>query len=102
MSTAATKHPRMLIFATIVAIVGTAFAAEQAPTKAAEPSQRAREQMAKMHEEMATCLRSDRKFADCRTQMHQHCMNTMGEKGCPMMGADMQHRKREPAPADQQ
>jgi hypothetical protein len=33
--------------------------------------------------------------------MHQRCMKSMGEKGCPMMGAGMQHRKREPAATDQ-
>jgi hypothetical protein len=100
MNTRARKRARVLIVAMTIALAGSAFAAEQAPTKGAEPSKQAREQMAKMHEEMAACLRSAKSFADCQTQMHQRCMTAMGEKGCPMMGAGMQHRMREPASAD--
>jgi uncharacterized protein HemX len=101
MSTAANKRTLILIVAMSIAAVGSAFAAEQAPTKGTEPSQQAREQMAKMHEEMAACLRSEKSFADCQTQMHQRCMTALGAKGCPMMGAGMQRWNREPASTDQ-
>jgi hypothetical protein len=101
MNTAASKRLRTLIVAMALAVAGSALAAEQAPTKVAEPSKPTRDQMAKMHEEMAACLRSEKSFADCQTQMHQRCMKTMGETGCPMMGQGMQYRKREPASADQ-
>lgn len=101
MNTHAGKRAGILIGAMIVAAVaGSASAADQAPTSA-EPSKQAREQMAKMHEEMAACLRSEKSFEDCQNQMHQHCMKAMGEKGCPMMGTGMQHRMRAPASTDQ-
>jgi hypothetical protein len=102
MNTASRIRTRVLVAAMMLALAGSAFAAEPAPTKSAEPSKQAREQMAKMHEEMAACLRSDKAFADCRTQMHEHCMTTMGEKGCPMMGAGMQHGKPQPPTTDKQ
>lgn len=86
----------------MLALVGNAFAAEQAPTRGSEPSRQAREQMAKMHEEMAACLRSEKSFADCQGQMHARCTTAMGEKGCPMMGSGMQHRKPQPPSTDKQ
>jgi hypothetical protein len=44
-----------------------------------------RERMAKMHEEMAKCLRSDKNWEDCHKQMMRNCpMVRNGE--CVMMG----------------
>src|SRR5512138_2567947 len=103
MNTASRTRTRILVTGLMLALVGSAFAADPAPTKTAEPSKQTREQMAKMHEEMAACLRSDKAVADCRTQMHEHCMATMGANGCPMMGAGMgagMHRKPEPPATD--
>jgi hypothetical protein len=102
MNTPARKRARILVVGMTLALIGGAFAAEQPPAKSAAPSQQTREQMAKMHEQMAACLRSDKAFADCQSQMHQQCMAAMGEKGCPMMGAGMQHGKPAPASTDKQ
>src|SRR5688572_31307964 len=71
--------------------VVTAFAADEPATPPA-PSKQMREQMASMHEKMATCLRSDKPFADCRSEMQASCKSMMGEQGCPMMGMGMLDR----------
>lgn len=54
-----------------------------------EWSKEQREHMAKMHETMATCLRSNKSMKDCRAEMKTSCQEMGGEK-CPMMG---QHGK---------
>lgn len=96
MNTFFANRTRLLIAGTMISLVTIAFAAEQAPPEGSEPSKQAREQMAKMHEEMAACLRSAKSFAACQTQTHERCMTTMGDKGCPMMGSGMQqHRHRD-------
>lgn len=100
MNITAGKRARILVVGMTVAFVAGAFAAEQAPTKGAEPSKQAREQMATMHEQMAACLRSEKTFADCQSQMHQRCMTVMAEKGCPMMGAGMRRGKPEATSVD--
>lgn len=43
-----------------------------------------RENMAKMHEDMASCLRSTKTPMQCRADMKASCQ-TMGKNGCPMM-----------------
>lgn len=102
MNTIAGKSARILGVGIMLALVGGAFAAGPAPNQGAEPSKQAREQMAKMHEEMAACLRSEKSFATCQTQMRERCMTTMGNTGCPMMGAGMQHGKPQPPATDKQ
>lgn len=47
-----------------------------------------RESMAKAHEQMASCLRTDKPLRDCRTEMMSSCKSTMGAEGCPMMMMD--------------
>ena len=42
--------------------------------------------MASVHQEMATCLRSDRPISECRAEMLKSCSQMMGEGACPMMG----------------
>jgi hypothetical protein len=95
--------PRILLAGIMLALAGGALAAEDT-SKGAEPSKPAREQMAKMHDEMAACLRSDKSFADCRTQMHERCVAVMHGQGCPMMGngMGMQHPPRESTSPDRQ
>ncbi|MBF0298893.1 MAG: hypothetical protein HQK51_09250 [Oligoflexia bacterium] len=44
-----------------------------------------RKQMAKMHENMAKCLRSNESFTKCRDEMRKDCEQNMKD-GCPMMG----------------
>lgn len=70
------------------------FAAEQPPA----PSKETREKMAVMHEKMAACLRSDKAFAECRTQMQKECQAAMGGQGCMMMGQGMGMMNNRPQP----
>lgn len=60
-----------------------------APSAPAVPSKEAREQMAGLHERMAACLRSERPFAECRSEMQQSCRTLLSGQGCPMMGIGM-------------
>src|SRR5690349_9511765 len=64
----------------------------------AAPSKELREKMAAMHEQMATCLRSDKTVAECRKEMMQSCRHTMGSDACPMMGMGpgMGHGRKQP------
>ncbi len=52
----------------------------------AEPSAASRQKMAEVHQRMATCLRSDKPIAECRSDMWKNCQDLMGKEGCPMMG----------------
>lgn len=49
-----------------------------------------RENMAKMHEDMAACLRSTKTPKQCHADMKMACKN-MGKDGCPMMGEKHHH-----------
>lgn len=81
----------LAIAAMMIAGAGAASAADEPPAMQA-PSKEMRDKMAAMHEKMAACLRSEKPFADCRSEMHQSCQATMGERGCPMMGMGMHDR----------
>lgn len=59
---------------------GSAVFAADAPTTT--PSKAMREQMAMLHEQMATCLRSDKPMSECRTAMMTNCQSMMGAQGC--------------------
>lgn len=57
------------------------------------------QKMAEFHDQMAGCLRSDRPVGECRQVAMTRCREMMGEEGCPMMGmmgkmmeGEMQHR----------
>jgi hypothetical protein len=71
---------------------GVALAADTAPGGANEPSKELRAQMATVHEQMATCLRSDKSFHECRIEMMNGCQQLMGEPGCHMMGMGAHHQ----------
>jgi hypothetical protein len=73
-------------------ISGVALAADSAPAAAPELSKEMRAQMATVHEQMATCLRSDKSFHDCRSEMMNGCQQLMGEPGCHMMGMGKHHQ----------
>jgi hypothetical protein len=60
-------------------------------TPAASESKETREKMATLHEQMATCLRSDKSVAECHKEMKKSCRETLGAQACPMMG--MRHDK---------
>jgi hypothetical protein len=79
------------VIASVLLIMGAsaAFAADPPAADHGTPSKEMREKMASLHEQMAACLRSDKPIADCRSQMMKSCEDTMGEKGCPMMGHGM-------------
>jgi hypothetical protein len=49
-----------------------------------EPTTEQRQKMAKMHESMAACLRSDKPMQDCKKEMMNSCEDSMG-KECKMM-----------------
>ncbi|MGE5085058.1 MAG: hypothetical protein ACM3MG_02075 [Bacillota bacterium] len=78
-----------LILSTLVIFTFTspaAFAAKDKTTKASkvEWTTEQRENMAKMHENMAACLRSTKTMKDCRAEMRTTC-HDMGGENCPMM-----------------
>lgn len=54
-----------------------------------------RQSAAKMHEQMAECLRSNKPLNECRDIMHKGCKD-LGKEGCPMMGeccgGEMHHK----------
>jgi len=70
------------VLASVLMIMGAGTALAASP---AEPSRQMREKMAGLHEQMATCLRSDKAIADCHSQMMKSCQDAMGEQGCRMM-----------------
>ena len=79
-----------LIASTLIS--GIALAADNAPAGATEPSKEMRAQMATVHEQMAACLRSDKSFHDCRSEMMNGCQQLMGKPGCHMMGMGRYHQ----------
>jgi hypothetical protein len=78
--------PLLYGFIASMLISATAFAADNAPAAPPEPSKEMRAKMATIHEQMAACLRSDKSFSDCRSEMLKGCQQLIGEHGCPMMG----------------
>ena len=83
----------LALAAMLLAGAAAVFAADEPKATPPAPSQQMREQMASLHEKMATCLRSDKPFADCRSEMQTNCKSMMGEQGCPMMGMHDQMKK---------
>ncbi len=79
-------------FLSMVALLGNVALAADSSSKSGkkpEPTKEQRQQMAELHENMATCLKSDRLVSECRKEMMQACKETMGKDGCPMMGGKM-------------
>jgi hypothetical protein len=66
-----------------LAITGSAPAA--IPVDPSEPSPDVRQKMAALHEQMATCLRSDRVFSACQAQMVKSCREQLGND-CRIIG----------------
>jgi len=69
----------------------SSYAADKAPSprvagsKAANMTVEQRESMAKAHEQMAVCLRSDKDMTVCHDELMTSCRGT---DACPMMGMD--------------
>jgi hypothetical protein len=74
---------------TAMVIGWSTVSAAEPPAAPPEPSKETRAKMASAHERMATCLRSDKAIAECRSEMMKSCREIMGEQGCPMMGMGM-------------
>ena len=72
-----------------IALVSSSVALGADPSTNAQsvPTPAARQQMAAVHEKMAACLRTDRPISECRAEMLKTCQDTMGQTGCPLMGA---------------
>jgi hypothetical protein len=68
----------------LVSAFALSLSVQAAEPTAPTPTKEARATMAAAHEKMATCLRSDRPFAECRTEM-QKSAPMMQEHGCQMM-----------------
>ncbi len=91
MKTRSSRSTTLIAVAAIDLLVlsaGVAWGADPTPatSSTAAPSKEDREKMAKLHEQMATCLRSDKSIADCRSEMMQSCRSSVGAQGCQMMG----------------
>jgi|SRR6185369_6117625 len=88
MNTCSSKRRAGQMIASVLVIMGASavFAADPPAANHPAPSKEMREKMATLHEQMATCLRSDKPISDCHSQMMKNCQETMGDQGCPMMG----------------
>jgi hypothetical protein len=88
------KRCRVLAAAFCVFAVGSAVAADDAPSDMhhAPPSKQDREQMAKLHEQMAACLRSDKTMKECHEAARKACEESMGDHCQMMMHPMMEHR----------
>jgi hypothetical protein len=80
-------------------LASAALSADEASPSPSAPSKEMRAQMASVHERMAACLRSDKAFVDCRSDMMKNCREVVGERGCPMMGVSMHRHMMERSPA---
>lgn len=49
-----------------------------------EATKEQRDNMAKIHEKMAECLRSDKTLQDCHAEMKNSCHESMGNDACQM------------------
>lgn len=61
---------------------------------AAQPTKQEREKMAKLHENMAACLRSDKTLRECHEAARKECQDELGDRCRDMMRAmmGMEHR----------
>ncbi|OFZ55480.1 MAG: hypothetical protein A2428_06765 [Bdellovibrionales bacterium RIFOXYC1_FULL_54_43] len=73
-----------LLLATLLLSSPALAADKPAPSKETAPSAEVREKMAKNHEKMAACLRSDKPVQDCRKEMMETCRKD--KTACPAMG----------------
>ncbi|HME72786.1 MAG TPA: hypothetical protein VKM54_23400 [Myxococcota bacterium] len=81
------KRNFLSAFVAGVVLVGSiVLGADAQQSGPADPSTASRQKMAEVHQRMATCLRSDRPIAECRSDMLKNCQDLMDKEGCPMMG----------------
>jgi hypothetical protein len=80
---------RVIVAAFACIVVGAVQSAEHSDdSNRPAPTKEQREQMAKVHEMMAACLRSDKSVMECREAAHKQCEEAMGPQ-CHMMGPMM-------------
>jgi hypothetical protein len=98
--------PRTLAMALLASwAAGAAWSEDPRPAPAnsrAAPSKEMREKLATVHEQTAACLRSDKSYSECRSQMMKSCREVLGGQGCPTLGRGTNMKGRptvQPAPA---
>jgi hypothetical protein len=77
------KTVMMLVAGAMLSLSASAYAGPGKPGKMTEWTKEQRETMAKNHETMAACLRSDKSVADCHDEMMKACKDN---ELCPMKG----------------
>ena len=82
--------PALMGTLSLLLSAGVALAAEPAPAERSGPTKEMREKMAAAHEQMATCLRSDRPIEECHEEMRK-LHDSMGHDH--MMGPDQMKEK---------
>ena len=65
----------------------------------AEPSKDMRAKIADLHQQMATCLRSDQSIETCRFDMMKACQQLTVDQSCVVMGMGAPHRRMKGPPA---
>jgi hypothetical protein len=71
---------------TVLLLGAVAGANAQTPTAQPEISKDTREKMAALHEQMASCLRSDKSVADCHSEVLKSCKEQLETDSCPLLG----------------
>ncbi len=66
-----------------MACAGSTFAADSTKPECLTPTKGTREKIAAWHEQIATCLRSDKAITECRAEMAKNHQEMMHEMGCP-------------------
>ncbi len=74
----------------LILLAGTSFAADKTPTAEQRKTMADRHaQMSQLHAKMATCLNSNKDFAECRSEMAGAYSQHFGAN-CPMGGGHME------------
>lgn len=84
---------KAIIFLAAVAGAMPSFAQDKAPTKEVDQKQahvQMHEQMAKMHQQAADCLKSGKSEDECRKSFHEMCRESGGPEMC---GPGMMHHQ---------
>jgi hypothetical protein len=102
MSTRILQFGAQIMIASVLVIASAAPAANPPGAVQAAPSREMRQKMATVHEQMATCLRSEKSIIECRTEMMRSCHDVVGKDSCPMMdmGRGAQHHMMQTPPAN--
>ena len=83
-----------------IACASSTFAADTTKPECPTPTKEMREKMAAWHEQIATCLRSDKAITECRTELAKNHEEMMREMGCPK-GKMRPHMDKQPETSPQ-